>query len=187
MPLEITFTLSDKDLSRFKTIACKMTAAVSDRQGEIEIEKAAYKIIEVAMSPGLPDFIAERLLQLRVLLAMIKDDEWDLDDRERRRILSAMSYFTNPIDLIPDHIPGIGFLDDAIFVEIIVRELRVEIDAYNNFCEFRDEKEAELTAQGKDLGEDREEWILSKREELLSEVNQTRSETDSEEYTFELL
>ncbi|MEQ8954243.1 MAG: DUF1232 domain-containing protein, partial [Gammaproteobacteria bacterium] len=135
-PLDITFTLSDRDLERFKAIVSKAKESTEGAQGQAEIEKAAYKIVDVAMSSDLPDFIAERLLQLKVLLEMMNDEEWGISEHEKAQILSAMSYFADPIDLIPDHIPGIGFLDDAMFVEIIIRELDDELEAYREFCDF---------------------------------------------------
>jgi uncharacterized membrane protein YkvA (DUF1232 family) len=39
--------------------------------------------------------------------------------------------------MIPDRLPGIGNLDDAIMVELIAQELKHEIKAYEDFCEFR--------------------------------------------------
>ena len=42
--------------------------------------------------------------------------------------------------MIPDRLPGIGYLDDAIMVELICQELRHEIKAYEDFCEFRKSK-----------------------------------------------
>ncbi|MDD9894285.1 MAG: YkvA family protein [Gammaproteobacteria bacterium] len=113
IPLDITFTLSDRDLERFKSIVGKTKSEAAGEEDQAEIEKAAYKIVDVAMNSDLPDFIADRLLQLKVLLEMIRDEEWGIDPEDRSRIVSAMSYFADPIDLIPDHIPGIGFLDDA--------------------------------------------------------------------------
>ena len=185
MPLDITFTLSDRDLERFKTIVVKARSAASDRQSKADIEKAAYKIVEVAMNSDLPDFIAERLLQLKTLLEMMRDTEWNLSDSDRDRIISAMSYFADPIDLIPDHIPGIGFLDDAMFVEIIIRELRSELSAYREFCRFREEEEARLREDGKDPAENRDQWLGAKRDELHSKIAEKRS--DDEEFVFHIL
>ena len=39
--------------------------------------------------------------------------------------------------MIPDRLPGIGYLDDAIMVELIADELKHEIKAYEDFCAFR--------------------------------------------------
>lgn len=185
-PLDITFTLSDRDLERFKAIASKARAATTDSQGMAEVEKAAYKIVDVAMSSELPDFIAERLLQLKVLLEMLRDQDWKLNDEDRQRIMAAMSYFADPIDLIPDHIPGIGFLDDAMFVEIVFRELKHEIEAYREFCDFRTEQEDRMRAAGQDPDEDRDSWLAAKREELHSRVEDSK-ESEQDEFVFHIL
>lgn len=186
MPLDITFTLSDRDLQKFKTIVVKARSTASDQQGQADIEKAAYKIVDVAMNMELPDFIADRLLQLKTLLDMMKDTEWDLSEDDRERIISAMAYFADPIDLIPDHIPGIGFLDDAMFVEIIIRELRSEISAYGEFCRFREAEDSRLRDAGKDPEENREQWLGQKRDELHAKIVATRS-SDDEDFVFHIL
>ena len=187
MPLDITFTLSDRDLERFKTIVDKSRFVTSSTQGQADIERAAYKLVDVAMNSDLPDFIAQRLLQLKILLDMLKDEEWDLSEHEQERIMSAMSYFADPIDLIPDHIPGIGFLDDAMFVEIIIRELKSELQAYGDFCEFRTAEEARLIEQGLDPDENRQQWISAKRDELVSWIHATRESVPDDEFLFHIL
>jgi uncharacterized membrane protein YkvA (DUF1232 family) len=53
------------------------------------------------------------------------------------RVLDALAYFVDPEDMIPDRLPGIGYIDDAIMVELISEELKHEIKAYEDFCEFR--------------------------------------------------
>ena len=168
MPLDITFTLSDRDLERFKTIVGKTRTVATDNLGQAEIEKAAYKIVDIAMNTELPDFIADHLLQLKVLLEMMRDEEWNMSDEDRARVISAMSYFADPIDLIP----GIGFLDDAMFVEIVIRELNAEIEAYDEFCQFRSAEERKRSEAGKDPDENREEWITPKREELQAHIKE---------------
>lgn len=177
MPLDITFTLSDRDLERFKTIVGK--AQTTESQSEAEIEKAAYKIVDVAMNSDLPDFIADRLLQLKVLLEMMKDEDWGMEDSDRSRIISALAYFADPIDLIPDHIPGIGFLDDAMFVEIVIKELRAEIEAYNEFIEFRS------AAEDDNADSDKASWLYPKRDELHARIRETR--TDNDDFLFHIL
>lgn len=159
---------------------------MSNQQGQADIEKAAYKIVEVAMNSDLPDFIAERLLQLKTLLEMLKDTEWNLSEEDRDRIISAMSYLPDPIDLIPDHIPGIGFLDDAMIVEIIIRELRSEMSAYSEFCRFREAEDNRLREAGKDLEKNREQWLGEKRDELHSKIAVTKSD-DDEDFVFHIL
>ncbi len=42
-----------------------------------------------------------------------------------------------PDDLIPDRIPGVGYLDDAIMARFVARELTHKIAAYEAFRENR--------------------------------------------------
>mgnify|MGYP005647616685 CR=1 FL=1 len=188
MPVDITFTLSDKDIKRFQDIVVAAQANMSTSQNLQEIERAAYKLVDVAMQVDLPDFVAERLLQLKVLLNMVKDSEWNISEGERNRILGAMTYFSDPIDLIPDHIPGIGFLDDAIYVEIVARELKTEIDAYNEFRTFITQQEERLKAGDLGVETDRESWISTKRSELHTRIQDARENDDGEDkFIFHLL
>jgi hypothetical protein len=83
---------------------------------------------------------------------MLEDEEWQLPDTERARVHPALAYFCEPCDLIPDHVTALGFLDDAIMVELVVEELRHELEAYDDFCRFRTEELARRTA---DTGSDR--------------------------------
>ena len=96
-------------------------------------EKSA-ELIQRAGENDLPQFVRDRVLKLQILLNMIRDAEWELSEAEINSIRGALYYFIDPDDLIPDHIPGIGFLDDAMYAEIIVQELRVEIKMYQEFC-----------------------------------------------------
>ena len=49
-------------------------------------------------------------------------------------VMAGLLYFVSPIDLIPDFIPGIGFLDDiAILTLILVKGLSVELEEYRKW------------------------------------------------------
>ncbi|MEQ8407765.1 MAG: YkvA family protein [Gammaproteobacteria bacterium] len=180
MPLDITFTLSDRDLARFKTLAQAACAQTAQPQSQKAIEAATRKIVETAINADLPDFIAGRLMELKVLLDMMQDTEWGMTDADRNRIIGALAYFADPADLIPDHIPGIGFLDDAMFVEIVIRELAAEIQAYNEFCKFRSQSGIAQSSP-----EDRDRQLQGKRQELHARLAASRPTGD--EFTFHIL
>lgn len=166
MPLEITFTLSDEDLSRFQAIVDKAREAVERDNTAEQIEAAARELIAESRGGKLPVYVAERLEQLDVVIQMINDEEWQLSAEERKRVLGALAYLCDPEDIIPDHVPGLGFLDDAIYAEIVIRELRTEITLYEEFCAYRDAEEARLRAAGEDIHVGREEWLKDKRAAL---------------------
>ncbi len=175
MPLDITFTLSDQDLDHFQAIVNKAKSAMADESSAEAIESAAKQLIADAKSGELPDFIGDRLAKLEVIINMVSDEEWQLSAEDRNRVLGALVYFCDPEDIIPDHIPGLGFLDDAIYVELIIRELKAEIESYEEFCEFRRAEEARRKAQGGDPHVEREEWLADKRATLHTRMRKRRS------------
>jgi uncharacterized membrane protein YkvA (DUF1232 family) len=120
----------------------------------------------------LPDFIIERLDKLDALIAMLRDEGWALPDEDRQRVLSALVYFADPQDIIPDSVPVLGYFDDAIAIELCVKELKHEIDAYEEFCEYR---EAESKARGVEpsvVG--RADWLGDRRRELQERMHRRR-------------
>lgn len=165
MPLQISFELSDKDLEHFKSMAHAAHDAVCDAKLDQQaIAQAARKVFEAADSDAeLPEFISTRLASLELLVNMVEDKEWQLPEEEMTRVCSAMAYFANPDDLIPDRIPAIGFLDDAIMVELMVENLLDEIEAYEEFCQFRTAEIERRTNQGVSTDVGKEDWLADKR------------------------
>lgn len=174
MPLDVTFTLTDQDLDHFQQIVDRAKSVVEGRQSPAEIEATARKLIDEARSADLPEFISARLTKLETVINMAGDEEWRLTDDERKRVLGAIAYFTDPEDLIPDNIPGLGFLDDAIYVELILRELRAEIESYEEFCAFRAAEEKRRAERGQDPHVEREAWLADKRASLHTRMRKRR-------------
>ncbi|MCX5740997.1 MAG: YkvA family protein, partial [Proteobacteria bacterium] len=77
---------------------------------------------------------------------MLRDEEFALTAEFRTAVVTALAYFADPHDLIPDEVPGLGYLDDAIMVEIVRLELQAEIDAYDEFRASLGERRAVRTA-----------------------------------------
>jgi uncharacterized membrane protein YkvA (DUF1232 family) len=42
-------------------------------------------------------------------------------------ILASLIYFVNPFDLIPDFIPGIGFIDDISIILMVFKSVEEDI------------------------------------------------------------
>jgi uncharacterized membrane protein YkvA (DUF1232 family) len=144
--MRITFDLSDRDLRYFRD--CLKRVKTGDRASdERVVVDGAMQLVQQALATEPPDFVRERIGSLRQLVEMLRDAEWRLEGEDRTRVLSALAYFVNPDDLIPDRVPGIGYLDDAIMVELVVQELRHEIHAYADFCEFRKSRPRDADAE----------------------------------------
>jgi hypothetical protein len=84
-----------------------------------------------------------------------------------------MSPRPEALDVIPDDLPGLGYVDDALMTEIILRELREDIGAYRDFCAYRD-KQTQL--RGKDAQVDRKSWLANKRRQMFMRIKRRRNE-----------
>jgi uncharacterized membrane protein YkvA (DUF1232 family) len=136
MTFKLTIELSDRDLRHFRRELRRTREAVSIADDE-EILAAAADLFDTLRRAELPDFVSVRLVKLQTLHAMLTDADWPLGDDERSPVLAALAYVCDPEDIIPDDIPGIGLLDDAVMIELVFRELRHEIEAYEDFCRHR--------------------------------------------------
>ena len=77
-----------------------------------------------------------------------------------------------PGDAIPDHVPVLGFLDDAIMIELCARELRHEIEAYGDFVEYRQRESERRGLKPDTVG--RADWLDARREELQERMRRRR-------------
>ena len=171
MPMEITFELSDEDLDHFRAVMRESRERISDLDDESIIRNTRELIDEIRTS-NASEFVRERVGLMETLIGMIVDPHWKLQPQDRPKILQALAYFSEPDDLIPDEIPGLGFLDDAIMIEIVCLDLKHEIEAYRDFCVFR---VAEAHITGRDaLDKDSSEWLEDRRRQLHLRMHRRR-------------
>ena len=170
MAMRISFELDEDDLKHFQLIMDEARKAAS-RMAPEDIVAGAQTVLKDVDEATAPGFIVDRLHKLRLMIDMISDLEWRLPHGETKRVLKALSYFADPEDLIPDHIPGLGLLDDAIMIELVVRELKHEIEAYQDFCDYRDRVRVER-GDGADVS--RDGWLSARRKALQSRMRRRR-------------
>jgi uncharacterized membrane protein YkvA (DUF1232 family) len=170
MPLKVSFDLNDKDLRYFRKLMreARNKARAVD---ESSISEAAQRLLDQVKVSDAPQCVKELLFKVRPMIEMLGDEEWRLKGEDRERVLSALAYFNEPQDLIPDHIPGFGFMDDAIMVQLVVDEMRHEIDAYEDFCAHR---KAQTKQRGREAPEQREQWLAAKRDALQARMRRRR-------------
>lgn len=97
----------------------------------------------VRKSPALRRLIrgplADLAEDLNTLVAMIKDyvsgDYRAIPQRTILAAVVAILYVVDPLDLMPDFIPGVGLLDDAAVVAFVVKALQSDIHDYRTWTE----------------------------------------------------
>ena len=171
MPLTVSFQLSDRDLKYFRDLMRGAKEGAAERD-IAQIFESARKLLDEMRKNDVPDFVRERMEKLDLLFQMVEDKEWRLEGSDRNHVTYAMAYLADPVDAIPDQIPGLGFLDDAIMVELVCQDLRHEIEAYADFCAYRN---AEVKRRGKADPATREQWLTARRTQLQERMRRRRT------------
>ena len=172
MPLTVSFQLSDSDLKYFRNLIRETKEGAASRDGA-QILDAGRKLLKEMQAAELPDFVRERMERLGLLFQMVEDSEWRLEGQDRNRVMYAMAYLADPADVIPDQIPGLGFLDDAIMVELVCQDLRHEMEAYSDFCAYRTTEEKRRGAGSTPAT--REQWLATRRNQLQERMRRRRA------------
>jgi uncharacterized membrane protein YkvA (DUF1232 family) len=138
---KVAFTLDEEDAEYFRALyrKAKKEAANHDAQ---QIIKDAREIVQRARaSKKTPNFVHEAIGVLADLVDLIQDEDYQAPPRVRQEVLAGLNYFSASDDLIPDQVPGVGFLDDAIMVKFIEEEFKHELWGYRRFRKMRDSSE----------------------------------------------
>ena len=165
---KVTFSLDEEDVAYFRRLFRHAKKAAS-AQDEGKILRGAKRLLkDVRREKKTPKFVLEAMTTLEDLIQLIEDADYKPPRNVRNRILGALAYFGNPGDLIPDHIPVFGFLDDALMVKLVGDEFKHELVAFRKFRRFRDGAEQRpwtATAKGRLPGR-----LDAQRKKLRAEV-----------------
>jgi len=172
--MKISFELSELDLQHFREVMARAREANSHLSTG-QIVDHASKLLEQINASQVSNFIRNRTNILETLIGMVVDKGWGMAEQDLKRVVEALSYFSESEDLIPDDIPGLGFLDDAIMIELVARELQHEIQAYRDFVVYR---AAETSRKGEVAGGlERADWLEERRQQLHSRMRRRRRRT----------
>ena len=94
---------------------------------------AGYKKLE-DLDGDPPGPLEELWQSIKDLISLLKDYSTgrypDLPWTTVASITAAIAYFVSPIDLIPDFIPILGYLDDAYVIKLCIDAVQSDLNKY---------------------------------------------------------
>ncbi len=173
MPLTVTLEISDPELDHFRSVMHRTRERAAGRSPQ-DISAAARRAVARLAAGTHSPFVVNRLRKVEALVGMLEDEEWQLPEPGRTRVLEGLAYIAESHDLVPDDVPVLGLVDDAIMIELVLRELRHELESYQEFDEFRREEAARRGAAGSHKTVSREDWLGSQRRALHDRMRERR-------------
>jgi uncharacterized membrane protein YkvA (DUF1232 family) len=168
MESKIIIELDEQDQKQLTEIFHAARMEMNDIE-QSDVVEACRRLLTDAERAGAPAFVMSRLTKLEMLVTMVEDQDWQLPTEDIGRVINALAYFANTQDLIPDNVPGLGYLDDAVMVDLVMRELKHEVAAYDSFCEFRKEESERREAKGDQTHVTRSDWLAQQRHKASEE------------------
>ena len=116
------FQLTEKDKDQYKKLIDKIDLNTSDEV----ISMLNAKLDRLIASEQLNDIEVDLIKNVSVLVSIYQTYP-DLTDSIRKRILFAISYFCDEDDDIPDIVPEIGYLDDAVIARWVIESISEDL------------------------------------------------------------
>ncbi|MEO8802529.1 MAG: YkvA family protein [Rudaea sp.] len=138
--MRVTIELDQADIERFVS-TLERSRELARTMDEVDVIDAAKQTLDTRPLGSAPEYVRKRLVGVQRFILMLEDDAWALPNPERREVLTALVYFSDPEDLIPDDVEVIGQFDDAVVLELVLRRLRHVLKAYDEFCVYREQLE----------------------------------------------
>jgi uncharacterized membrane protein YkvA (DUF1232 family) len=134
--LKVTFTLGERDVAFLRRLIRHSGTKIKG-QDSAAIIAAAAELATRVRAANPPRYVVERVEKLERLVGLAQDKDWTLPPKKRLQVITALGYFTGPHDLIPDRVPGLGFLDDAIMIELVCEDFRHELRGYEEYRKYK--------------------------------------------------
>lgn len=109
--------------------------------------------------------ISLRVRLLKALRAMAEEPGWKLEPHIHERVQLLCGYDTDVRRLIPDDVPVIGGLDDAMLIDMAWPSLHPEVADYLDFRRARAELASERGVDRHLPDFDREQWLMMRDEQ----------------------
>ncbi len=99
-----------------------------------KIIKNSLKILkEASKTKGISEFVSHMKTGIEIIKDYKLKRYTDIPWRTVALIAAAIVYFINPIDILPDFFPVIGFTDDAVVLAAIFKSIQEDLKKYKEW------------------------------------------------------
>jgi uncharacterized membrane protein YkvA (DUF1232 family) len=93
------------------------------------IEDAAEKMVHIPTGP-FEEVWAYLTAMIRLIKVYVKKEYRAIPWQSMVSIIAAIVYFVSPIDLIPDFIPVVGYIDDVFVIGLVISSVKADLDRF---------------------------------------------------------
>ena len=107
---------------------------VQARIGDADLARAEQHACEAEAALRAAPPLRRHLARVRVLVMMLRDWRAGRYEAVPWRTLAGIAalllYLANPLDLIPDFLPGVGYADDLAIIALVWAAVRRDVEKY---------------------------------------------------------
>ena len=130
-----------------------------------QLDRSIHGGLRAAAKGQESTFIKVRMRRAGEVRAAISDRQWDIAEPLDEKMRDLVRYLDDRHGLIPNDLPIVGLLDDAILVDVAMDLLRSELDEYADFCRFRVAEAGRQDIAVTAVDTNREHWMVERAQE----------------------
>ncbi|HEX6242056.1 MAG TPA: YkvA family protein [Polyangiales bacterium] len=123
--------LNDDEIAKLRSLVLERAKQLGedDLRALLNQEQSAEKRLS-SLSGALPRLASHVRLSFSMIKDYLQGNYRKLPWWSVASVAAALGYFLAPVDLIPDFIPGLGYLDDAAVFALVLSGIREDLKKY---------------------------------------------------------
>jgi len=130
------FHLTAASVDRFNTLLARLGRRATPLDCD-RLATAARELRDHAVGAFEPACIVQRMKRLETAARMIDDGQWEPADAAGSLASLVVQYACGRNQLLPNSLPTIGHLDDAIAIEAAWPSIKAEVADFLDYCRIR--------------------------------------------------
>lgn len=154
------FRLDESQLERFNALLVQL----GRNQEPLDLDRlatAARELSDASTAASAPACIGQRMRRVAAAALMVADPDWTAANDASDIAREVIGYVRGRDGLIPNQLPKVGRLDDAIVIDAAWPRLADEIGYYIDFRRLLRMEAALRGIEERHFGFDRDQWQLA--------------------------